>query len=343
MSNTACDLRYLSQALACAEVYAGQTAPNPPVGAVCVKDGRVIGTGAHQRAGSPHAEVNCLTSCSEDPAGATLYVTLEPCSTHGRTPPCCDLIKRTRIGHAVIGTLDPNPAHAGRAVEILEAAGIRVTVAEGAEAEACRTLIAPFAKAITRKRPYLRLKLAMTLDGFIANADKSSRWVTGEAARAWVQELRNRVDAVLVGSGTVSADHPSLQPRLPGAPKKWRVLADRTVPIAESDCDEHTLVATRDLGYDGSDLDALLKALCARGINDVLCEGGGTLAAALLEAGAVDELNLFYAPKILGDTAAVRGLPTLPRTLATALQFTPFDIRQLGDDTLIRLRPAKTL
>lgn len=343
MSKLSCDLRYLTQALVCAEAYAGQTAPNPPVGAVCVKAGRVIGTGAHRRAGTPHAEVNCLTACSEDPAGSTLYVTLEPCSTHGRTPPCCDLITRARIAHVVIGTLDPNPAHAGRAVGILEAAGIRVTVAEGAEAEACRELIAPFAKAITRKKPYLRLKLAMTLDGYIANADKSSRWVTGEAARAWVQELRSRVDAVLVGSGTVSADHPSLQPHLPGAPKKWRILVDRTAPIADSDCDEHTLVATRDLGYDGKDLNALLEVLCARGINDVLCEGGGTLAAALLDAGLVDELELFYAPKILGDTNAVRGLPTLPRTLTSALQFTPFEVKQLGVDTLIRLRPGATV
>lgn len=339
MSNPSYDFSFLQQAIACAEAFVGQTSPNPPVGAVCVKDGRVIGEGAHRRAGTPHAEVNCLAACTEDPAGATLYVTLEPCSTYGRTPPCCDLIKRSRIAHVVIGTLDPNPAHAGRAVDILQDAGIRVSIADGAEAETCKQLIAPFAKAITRKRPYLRLKLAMTLDGYIANADKSSRWVTGEVARDWVQTVRNRVDAVLVGSGTVSADHPSLQPHLQGAPKKWRVLVDRATPIAPEDCDDHTLVATRDLGYDGNNLDALLKALCERGINDVLCEGGGILAAALLEAGLVDELDLVYAPKILGDTEAVRGLPIAPRTLASALQFTPFEIKQLGADTLIRLRP----
>lgn len=339
MSKLVYDPCYLRQAIACAEAFVGKTSPNPPVGAVCVKDGRIIGEGAHQRAGTPHAEVNCINSCTEDPAGATLYVTLEPCSTYGRTPPCCELIKRSRLAHVVIGTLDPNPAHAGRAIEILEEAGIRVTVAEGPEAEACKQLIAPFAKAITQKRPYLRLKLAMTLDGYIANADKSSRWVTGEAARAWVQAMRSKVDAVLVGSGTISADHPSLQPHLPDAPKKWRVLVDRNAPIAPEDCDEHTLIATRDLGYDGTDLDALLKALCERGINDVLCEGGGTLGAALLEAGCVDELDLFYAPKILGDTDGVRGLPIAPRTLATSLQFTPFEIKQLGADTLIRLRP----
>lgn len=336
---TEADARWLARAAELGEAQVGHTAPNPAVGAVCVRDGRVLGEGAHLRAGGPHAEVNCLAACAEDPAGATLYVSLEPCSTAGRTPPCCDLICAKRLGRVVIGCLDPNPRHAGRAVGLLRAAGIDVTVAEGEVAERCRALIAPFAKAITQGLPYLRLKLAMTLDGFIADGTGASRWVTGPEARAWVQRLRARVDAVMVGAGTVRADHPSLQPHLPDAPRKWRVLVDRSTPPDSADVDERTLVATRDLGYDGHDLRAMLRALCARGVNDVLCEGGGRLAGALLDAGLVDELNVLYAPKILGDPAARPGLAIVPRPLARALAFAPVAREALGPDTLIRLRP----
>ncbi len=345
---TAFDARMLARAAALAEATVGRTAPNPPVGAVCVREGRIIGEGAHQGAGLPHAEVNALAACAEDPAGATLYVTLEPCSTTGRTPPCCDLIRARRLGRVVIGCLDPNPRHAGRAVGMLRAAGIAVTVAEGAEAARCRALIAPFAKAIVRGMPFLRLKLALTLDGFLADASGASRWVTGAEARAWVHALRTRVDAVMVGAGTVRADHPNLRPRVAGAvaettPPKWRVLVDRTQPIAPEDTDARTWVATRDLGYDGHDLGAMLKALCAKGVNDVLCEGGGRLGAAFLDAGLVDELDVLYAPKVLGDPAAVRGFPVAPRPLAAAMGFVTFEQRMLGMDCLLRLRPVEVV
>ena len=336
------DAQWLARAAALAEAWVGRTAPNPAVGAVCVREGRVLGEGAHQGAGLPHAEVNALAACGEDPAGATLYVTLEPCSTTGRTPPCCDLIRAKRLGRVVIGCLDPNPRHAGRAVALLRAAGIAVTVAEGAVAERCRALIAPFAKAITQGVPFVRLKLALTLDGFLADASGASRWVTGAEARAWVHRLRARVDAVMVGAGTVRADHPSLQPRLGEAvPPKWRVLVDGARAVAPEDVDAHTWVATRDLGYDGRDLGAMLRALCAKGVNDVLCEGGGRLGAALLEAGLVDELDVVYAPKVLGDSAAVRGFPIAPRPLAAAMTFETLECRSLGKDVLVRMRPQK--
>lgn len=335
------DARLLTRAIALAEAWVGRTAPNPAVGAVVVRGGRVLGEGAHHGAGLPHAEVNALAACAEDPAGATLYVTLEPCSTVGRTPPCCDLIRAKGLGRVVIGCLDPNPRHAGRAVGVLRAAGIEVAVAEGAVAERCRALILPFAKAITQRVPFLRLKLALTLDGCLADASGASRWVTGPEARAWVHRLRARVDAVMVGSGTVRADHPGLQPRLAeGGPLKWRVLVDRARAIAPEDVDAHTWVATRDLGYDGHDLAAMLRALCAKGVNDVLCEGGGTLGAALLEAGLVDELDVIYAPKVLGDPAAVRGFPVAPRPLAAAMGFVPFACRMLGRDCLLQMRPG---
>ena len=300
----AADEQMLTRAVELAEAFVGFTSPNPAVGAVCARAGRILGEGCHRKAGTPHAEVNALASCTEDPAGATLYVTLEPCSTTGRTPPCCDLIRERRIGRVVIGCLDPNPRHAGRAVALLETAGIEVTVAEGAMAERCRELIAP---------------------------------------------LRARVDAIMVGSGTVRADHPSLQPHLTSTVstsepvRKWRVLVDRCRAIDESDIDDRTWVATRDLGYDGKDLEAMLRALCTKGVNDVLCEGGGRLGAALLEAGLVDELDVFYAPKVLGDPAAVRGFPIMPRPLAKAMAFEPFESRTLGQDCLLRFRPQASV
>lgn len=338
LTNTMNDCEALARAIALASSVVGQTAPNPPVGAVCVKHGQIIGEGAHLRAGTPHAEVHALNNCSEDPTGATLYVTLEPCSTTGKTPPCCDYIQAKRIQRVVIGCLDPNPKHAGRGVDILRAAGIQVDLVDGPQNETCKTLIAPFVKAITQQRPYLRLKLAMTLDGYIADATASSRWITGEKARAWVQEMRSKVDAIMVGSGTVHNDHPSLQPHLPNAPQKYRILVDRKTPIDPRDRDDKTLIATQDLGYDGNDLDALLKAICQRGINDILCEGGGQLAGALLDQDCVDELYLFYAPKILGDKNAYPGLAIHPRKLNQALQFQHIETQTFGEDTLIHLR-----
>ncbi len=331
------DYDFLLRAIGLAEAFVGQTSPNPPVGAVCVRDGVLLGEGAHQGAGLPHAEVNALAPVA-DARGATLYVTLEPCSTTGRTPPCCDLILARGIARVVVGCLDPNPKHAGRGIELLRAQGVEVLIAEGEIAERCKQLVAPFVKAVTTGVPYVRLKLALTLDGFVADRTGTSRWITGAEARAYVQGLRSRVDAVMVGAGTVRADHPSLQPHLPEAPQKWRVLIDRHEPIAAADIDARTLVATRDLGYDGKDLRVMLQALCRRGVNDVLCEGGGVLAGALLEAGLVDELLLIYAPKVLGDAAARRGLVTAPRVLAEAMTFAVEERLALGEDTLLKLR-----
>lgn len=336
--NTMNDYDALARAIALASAVVGQTTPNPPVGAVCVKAGRIIGEGAHLRAGTPHAEVNALKSCSEDPTGATLYVTLEPCSTTGRTPPCCDLIKEKRIQRVVVGCLDPNPKHAGRGIDILRAAGIQVDIATGEQNAICQTLIAPFAKAITKHRPYIRLKLAMTLDGYIADRTYSSRWITGEQAREWVQQMRLRVDGIMVGSKTIEEDHPSLQPHLPNAPQKVRIIVDRKTPVNDADIDNNTLIATRDLAYDGEHLETLLEALYARGLNDILCEGGGQLAGALLDQKCVDELYLFYAPKVLGDPRAITGLATQPKLLNQALAFEHIETLSLGEDTLIHLR-----
>lgn len=342
MNKLTTDESFLLRAVTLAEAYVGCTAPNPAVGAVCVRDGIVLGEGAHQCAGTPHAEVHCLNNCPDDLTGATLYVTLEPCSTAGRTPPCCELILKRRPTRVVIGCLDPNPRHAGRAIPLLEAAGIQVDVATGPAAQACERLIAPFAKMITHGLPYVRVKLAMTLDGYLADSTGTSRWITGEAARTWVQHQRLRADAIMVGAGTARIDHPSLQPHLNGAPLKKRVIIDRHTSVAQSDRDAQTLIATEDLQYDGIHLEPALRKLCQRGVNEVFCEGGGQLAAALLEQGLVDELILIYAPKVLGDTASVRGLPIAPRLLAAAMTFDVTERLLLGSDTAILLRPKQS-
>lgn len=342
MNNLATDETFLLRAVTLAEAYVGSTAPNPPVGAICVRDGIVLGEGAHQRAGTPHAEVHCLNNCPSDLTGATLYVTLEPCSTAGRTPPCCELILKRRPSRVVIGCLDPNPRHAGRAIPLLEAAGIQVEVATGSAAQACERLIAPFAKMITRGLPYVRVKLAMTLDGYLADSTGTSRWITGEAARTWVQHQRLRADAIMIGAGTARIDHPSLQPHLEGAPLKKRVIVDRHTSVAHTDRDAQTIIATEDLQYDGLHLEPALRKLCTYGVNEVFCEGGGQLAAALLEQDLVDELILIYAPKVLGDPASVRGLPITPRLLSAAMTFDVTERLTMGMDTAILLRPKQS-
>jgi len=220
------DTRFMRQALRLAARGEGFTRPNPPVGAVVVRDGRVIGRGYHRAAGLPHAEVEALNACRESARGATLYVTLEPCSTTGRTPPCTGRIVQEGLARVCIGCLDPNPRHAGRGITRLREAGIAVET--GICETACRELIEPFTRHILDQRPMVTLKLALTLDGRLADRERRSKWITGETARAWVQRLRRRTDAIMVGAGTVLADDPELRCRLPGAGAAWRVVVDGT-------------------------------------------------------------------------------------------------------------------
>ena len=363
------DARWMRRALSLARRAEGQTRPNPPVGAVIVENGAPLGEGWHHAAGQPHAEVNAFASCPRPPSrDATLYVTLEPCCTTGRTPPCTDLILRSGIRRVVAACPDPTPRHAGRGFDILRGAGIDVAVGPcRAEAEA---LIEPFATRTLKGRPFFTVKLAMTLDGRIADRAGSSRWITADKARAYVQRLRRRCDAVIVGAGTVAADDPSLLCRLRGAPQNlFRVIVDGRCRIPASarvltdPATPRTIVATarepsdarmRALTAHGArmwtlpsasdpdavDLSALARRLGDEGFMHVLCEGGGLLAGSLARAGLADEFQFFYAPKILGDAAARPCLAGMDLLLPDSVGLETRSARFIGRDLLVVARPA---
>lgn len=351
------DLDFMCRAIALARRGEGLTRPNPPVGAVVVKNGRIIGEGWHRKAGGPHAEVYALRAAGAGANGATLYVTLEPCSTTGRTPPCTDAILAAGIKRVVVACTDPNPKHAGRGLRLLKKRGVEVS--SGVASNEAGALIEPFAIWITKRRPFVTVKLAMTLDGKIADATGASRWITGEASRKVVQELRRRADAILVGVGTVNADDPSLLPRPSKGRKPFRVVVDtngRVNPEAKifnDGADSQTLIATATeqvsaLGdvillpkKDGQvSLPALMKQLAALGVVHVVCEGGGELAASLVRERLVDELWLFIAPKILGGKNAKPVFGGDGWLLKNAPEFQISDFRQVGCDMLIKARRA---
>ncbi len=326
---------FMQRALALARRGEGLTRPNPPVGAVLVQNGKIIAEGFHKKAGGPHAEVNCLTKVPKVGKSAVLYVTLEPCSTTGRTPPCTDLILARGIKRVVIGAKDPNPAHAGRGIRILRRAGVEViTGVCCAEAEA---LIAPFAKRILTGMPYVTLKLASTLDGRIADASGKSKWITGPQARAKVQELRRSADAIMVGAGTVRADDPSLLPRPSKGRNPWRVIVGSNIPKKSKVlCDE---AAEQTLIMSGP-LKTVLKELGKRGVMHVLCEGGGELAGSLVRAGLVDEFALFIAPSLLGgDGFPMVGKKGWPLTGMPLLSFQTLE--KCGEDVFIQALPVR--
>ncbi|WP_372796131.1 bifunctional diaminohydroxyphosphoribosylaminopyrimidine deaminase/5-amino-6-(5-phosphoribosylamino)uracil reductase RibD [Pontiella sp.] len=331
------DETYMMRALELAEQGVGLTRPNPPVGAVLVLEDCIIAEGWHHKAGEDHAERDCLKKLPPMPVNlksATLYVTLEPCSTHGKTPPCTDIILEKGIGRVVVSVVDLNPAHAGRGLSLLEEAGVEV-VAGVCEA-AGRTLIAPFEKFITTGLPYVTLKLASTLDGKIADAKGDSKWITGPEARDRVQAMRRRCDAIMVGAATVRADDPSLMPRPSNGRKPWRVVIGSDIPerskVRNDEFAEQTLVRE-------GDLETILKELAAnRDVMHVLCEGGGKLAAGLVEAGLVDEFAFFIAPKLLGAD----GLPNFGKTGALMAEMTNLkfqSLEQVGNDILIKAIP----
>lgn len=333
------DEQFMQRAFALARRGEGLTRPNPPVGAILVLDGEIISEGFHQKAGEPHAEVNCLRPVQENgPAclkSATLYVSLEPCSTHGRTPPCTDLIRKCGVGRVVIGCQDPNPAHAGRGISKLQRAGVDVTTGVcRAEAEA---LIAPFVKRMLHGLPFVTLKLGVTLDGRIADASGTSQWITGPAAREKVQALRRRSDAVLVGAGTVRADNPSLLPRPDEGRSPWRVVAGKNIPASSKILTDEA--SDRTLLLDGTP-EEMLRELAGRGMMHVVCEGGGELAGSLVRAGLVDEFAIFMAPSLLGG----EGIPMVGKKgwpLSDMPRLSFRELEKVGDDIFIKAVPVK--
>ena len=357
---------WMQRALQLARRGEGLTRPNPPVGALLVKNGRVVGEGYHRRAGGPHAEAVALGRAGASARGATLYVTLEPCSTWGRTPPCVDAILAAGVRHVVVATKDPNPRHAGRGLRVLRRKGIRVTT--GVCDEEAQELIAPFARWVVSGFPHVTLKLGPSLDGRIADRTGASRWITGPRSRALVQALRRKVDVVMVGAGTVAADNPSLMPRPMKGRLPLRVIVDSARAVAPLGArvftDEfaaRTLLAVpreypaahrRRLVSQGVEIlllpsrrghirmSSLLRELGRRGVLHVLCEGGGVLAASLIEEQGVDEYLFLFAPRIIGGRASpccVSGDGWLLEE-SPVLEIFAFD--RVGEDIMIRAKPG---
>jgi diaminohydroxyphosphoribosylaminopyrimidine deaminase / 5-amino-6-(5-phosphoribosylamino)uracil reductase len=318
--------KYMSQALELARKGEGRTAPNPPVGAVIVKNGCVVGAGYHPQAGMPHAEIYALEKAGKKAAGADLYVTLEPCSHHGRTGPCSLAIKAAGIARVFVGTRDPNPCVDGKGLAELESTGIE-TICGILEKE-CRRLVAPFAKYIQTGLPYVILKAAMTLDGKIATSNGNSQWISSEKSREEVHRLRDRVDAVMVGAGTVLYDDPQLTTRLPdGGRDAIRVVVDSALTTPENAKILHleskapTLLAVLDEtcdkkiecyekpgvqvlripGQNGRiDLAVLMRKLGKMDIHSILLEGGSRLNTEMWKCNLVDRAMVCIAPRILG-------------------------------------------
>lgn len=326
--------QFMKRAIELAKQGVGWTAPNPLVGAVVVKNGRVIGEGYHRKYGELHAERNALAACTEDPAGATLYVTLEPCCHYGKTPPRTEIIIEKKIAKVVIGSRDPNPKVAGKGARILREYGINVV--EDYMREACDALNPVFFHYITTKTPYVVLKFAMTLDGKIATRTGASKWITGEAARNHVHQLRGRYAGILAGIGTVLADDPMLNCRIDGAHQPLRIILDSHLRIPMGSrlvrsAKEYPLLivcneSTRDreegtnriqkLEEAGAkvwalpeknghpDLNVLMQRLGEEKIDSVLIEGGGTVNEAVLKAHIVHHVYAYIAPKIFGGEDA---------------------------------------
>jgi diaminohydroxyphosphoribosylaminopyrimidine deaminase/5-amino-6-(5-phosphoribosylamino)uracil reductase len=307
----------LARARELAERGRGTTHPNPVVGAVLVRDGEVVGEGWHERRGEPHAEVHALRAAGERARGATLHVTLEPCSYHGATPPCADALIEAGVARVVAGQLDPSPKVSGAGLERLRAAGVDVDVADGEEGLLCRRQLEAWRTWASLGRPFVTYKAATTLDGRVTVP--GSRWVTGEASRRRVHELRAASDAVAVGMGTVLADAPRLDARGVPALRQPRRLAFGRGPLPPGS----------ELELRSGALADELEALAADGVQSLLLEGGPTLATAFLAAGLVDKLLVFVAPTLAGAG------PHLLGGLAAPLPLSRLTATPVGDDLLL--------
>lgn len=365
------DERFMKLALRLAARGAGRTSPNPLVGALVVRDGAVLGRGWHELLGGPHAEVNALAAAGENARGATLYVTLEPCNHYGRTPPCTEAVLRAGISRVVFGMSDPNPGVAGGGSQFLARNGLEV--AGGVCESECRLLNQPFIKYVTTAMPYVRLKAAVTLDGFIATSAGDSKWISNEHSLRFAHKLRAISDGVLIGIGTALADDPMLTARLPGkAPRQpVRIVLDTTlrlpvggrlvrsagsVPVwavcgEGAPVDRERVLSAEGveiirvpLGQSGIEVDRLLKELAGRRISSMLVEGGGRVLGSFMESGCADEFYFFYAPKILGDRSGVGMLQGRPRlTIGESMPVYGLRSRNIRGDLLVSGRFHESL
>lgn len=334
----------LRRALALATEAVGLSDPNPRVGCVILSaDGRELGAGHTQAAGEAHAEVMALrdaTTRGNDVRGATVVVTLEPCSHHGRTPPCCDALIATGVKRVVVAVEDPNPVVAGQGLARLRAAGIEVELADESVAEAARELNIGFFSRMQRGRPFVRLKSAISLDGRTALPDGRSQWITGDAARTDGHAWRKRAGAVLTGIGTVLADDPRLDVRLvQTARQPLRIVLDPEGRLPSSARILQPPGETRIIGPGRADLPSVLTDLGRHGINELHVEAGPTLSGAFLAAGLVDELLLYQAPMLIGEGRPLAALPLLA-DLQDARRWRMVEAISLGQDMRLRLRPA---
>ena len=364
------DKFYMNIALQLAKKGKGKVNPNPLVGAIIVRDGVILGRGYHKEYGKAHAEVNAFLDAKEDITGATMYVTLEPCSHYGKTPPCVERIIENKISRVVIGMIDPNPLVAGKGIEKLKKSGITVTV--GVLEEECRKLNEVFIKYITKNEPFVVLKTAMSLDGKIATSRGESKWITGEKARNEVHNLRNELEAIMVGVDTVIIDNPELTCRLENGRNPIRIIVDSTLKIPlnskvlKNQDEAKTIVATKkeaieekvkklealgvtvlkisdDKEYENNNirnkkvnLNNLMKELGKLNIDGVLLEGGATLNYSALQEGIVDKIQVYIAPKIIGglnSKGPVGG--TGIEFLKDAFKINDLTSKFIGEDILI--------
>ena len=347
---------YMELALNNAQAMKGQTDPNPLVGSIIVNDNRIVGVGAHMKAGEPHAEIHAIQMAGEKAAGGTIYVTLEPCSHHGRTGPCANAIVEAGIKKVVIATLDPNPIVSGNGVKILEQAGIEVII--GVHEETSRKMNEVFNKYIVENKPFVTLKAGITLDGKIATHSFDSKWITSEEARLDVHHLRNEHMAILVGVNTVIADNPELTTRIPNGRNPIRVILDSTLKIpldrkvisdkladtwvftsSNYDIEKKSILTNKGIsvfhttGSKQVNPSEVVQILGEKGVSSLLIEGGGTINAAFLENKLIDKAVIYIAPKFVGGKQA----PTFIEgsgidKMGDAIELQDADIVKIGKD-----------
>jgi len=354
------DERWMKRALRLAEKGRGRTSPNPMVGAVLVKDGRVIGEGYHTKAGEAHAEILALRQAKEESKGATLYLNLEPCNHYGKTPPCAPAVIEAGVRRVVVGMEDPNPLVKGKGFESLRKSGLDVEI--GILENECRRLNEAFCKYILKKEPFVILKVAATLDGKMATRDGDSKWISGEASRRFVHRLRDQVDGVIVGIGTILKDDPMLTTRIKRGRDPYRVILDSRLRIPEDAkvieiSPSKTIVATTELAPKDKrerlekkgvrilildskqsrvNLKTCLSRLGGMEMMSVLVEGGSQVNGAFLDEGLIDKFLLFLSPKLIGDKDAMgifggKGIASLRE----AISLNEFRMRRMRGDILL--------